>query len=86
MGRIGGEEFMILLNSTNKADCINIAERIRTAVQTRLFIYEESILEITISLGCTLCSPGEDFNTIYQRADKGLYHAKQNGRNQVIYT
>jgi len=42
-------------------------------------------LNVTLSIGCTLFAKGETLDDALERADKGLYTAKQNGRDRVVY-
>ncbi|PLY08768.1 MAG: hypothetical protein C0626_13060 [Arcobacter sp.] len=86
IGRIGGEEFMILLDEKNKENAINIAQRIRQNIENTIFDYGNNLLKITISIGVAKNILNKDtYETIYERADKALYKAKDEGRNRVIY-
>ena len=86
IGRIGGEEFMILLDETDKEHAINIAQRIRQHIEDTIFDYASNLLKITISVGITKNILTKDnYETIYERADKALYAAKRTGRNKVVY-
>jgi two-component system, cell cycle response regulator len=88
IGRFGGEEFVILLPSTNCASLKAIAERLRVAVETPQVTTECGKLAVTVSLGChcweaTQLGPGLELDKLIQHADKALYSAKQLGRNQA---
>jgi len=83
--RTGGEEFSILLPQANLEQAALYAERARKAVEEYLFVYEGKNIPITISLGVSdavidNCNIGDEFIEV---ADKRLYKAKNNGRNQV---
>ena len=86
--RYGGEEFAVVLPSTPLAMGIQVAERIRTQIETSpLYLADGEPLYITVSLGVDThyfhMSPrAEDFIRL---ADKLLYLAKENGRNQVCH-
>ncbi|WP_299177212.1 sensor domain-containing diguanylate cyclase [uncultured Neptuniibacter sp.] len=84
LGRIGGEEFALLLIDSNEAQAIDIAERIRSSVEAMAF---DEIglpeLQITISIGVSQWLHDESFETALSRADEKLYMAKQAGRNRV---
>lgn len=85
LGRIGGEEFVILLPYADSKGACEAAERIRTDVENTLFASGKGVrLNVTISVGvtCSDRSPGE-FSNLLQRADQALYQAKQQGRNRV---
>jgi len=77
--RYGGEEFLVFLNNVD-------IENGRLAIDRFLFQVERydfpQIGKVTISCGYTSYSPYENFSTIFDRADKALYFAKENGRNQ----
>lgn len=80
--RIGGEEFAILLSESNLEDGKVIGERIRKAVESEIFTYKDERVQLTISLGLAKYN-GEKVNEFIGLADKSLYHAKTNGRNQL---
>lgn len=84
IGRFGGEEFVILINISTQNYLEQIANRIRELIQNHAFVYDDMRINVTISLGATLCHMNESFADIYKRADKSLYEAKQQGRNKVI--
>lgn len=83
-GRLGGEEFGIcILNSTNESLC-QIANKIRTNIQSKEMKYNGTIIKITISIGgYNLYTHLEDFKIAFNKADKALYEAKETGRNKV---
>lgn len=81
--RFGGEEFVIILPHTNLDFGKKIAERIRQAVERSDFSYNNEHIHITISLGVSLYN-GEKVQGFIDKADKALYIAKENGRNQVV--
>ncbi len=83
--RYGGEEFVILLSNTNAQAAAKLAETMRAAVETHAFIYEGKRLAVTTSIGIAELQPAiESAQTLIKLADKALYSAKTNGRNQVI--
>ena len=79
-GRWGGEEFMVLLPSSDEAKAIEVAEKIRLDF---LNIEFPKAKHQTISLGVTQLIPGEDSDTGAMRADDALYDAKHLGKNCV---
>lgn len=81
--RFGGEEFLMLLSCTDcKGTCL-LAERIRKNIENLIFSNEQE-LRITASLGVSSMQMNDNPETLFKRADKALYQAKQYGRNQVI--
>ena len=83
VGRIGGEEFFIILPDCNKRNAIIIAENIRKSIFE--LDWNEKDLKTTISIGVHSPSEEEDMNAILNSADFMLYKAKNIGRNKVIY-
>lgn len=85
IGRIGGEEFAILLPETSVKQAEEAAERLRVAIDnSRLALDGGLPLHFTVSLGVTaLCERDVNIDTLLNQADQALYQAKNNGRNQV---
>lgn len=84
VGRLGGEEFAILMPDTDEMQARIACERLRGAVsgrKIRLVSGEE--VSITLSTGVALLSAGDDRDRLVKRADGALYQAKEGGRNQV---
>ena len=82
--RYGGEEFVVILTETDCKNAIIPLERLRRNVEENKFKYENKELKITISIGVT--SDVENSRTpweLFDLADKALYEAKRNGRNQI---
>ena len=86
IARIGGEEFAVLLSHTSSAGGVELAERIRAAVEQgkiRRADTEESIGNVTVSFGVASCGENEQFDSMLARADRALYQSKTGGRNRV---
>jgi diguanylate cyclase len=86
VARIGGEEFAILVPNTTPEEAFLLAEHLRNKVATSHLKRKdtgETIGNITISLGVALYRIGEEWDTLYQRADAALYQSKENGRNRT---
>jgi diguanylate cyclase (GGDEF)-like protein len=82
--RYGGEEFTVILPETSGEEAVLVAERIRKTIQTEKFKPESAKeLGITISIGVAQYDAEEQLSTFIQRADKAMYHSKQQGRNRV---
>ena len=83
--RYGGEEMTIILNNTNKENSIKIAQKIcNTISESKYELTPDLEVQVTISLGvATYPENGEKPTALIEYADKCLYKAKENGRNQV---
>jgi diguanylate cyclase len=84
--RYGGEEFIVLLPATPLEGARSLAEKLRSTIETGRIKRgnTEEMAKVTISLGVSRYLPGETSASFIERADKALYAAKQNGRNQVV--
>ncbi|MDH5325521.1 MAG: diguanylate cyclase [Gammaproteobacteria bacterium] len=82
LARYGGEEFVVLMPQTHLEAALIAANKLRTAVQSCEFHYQSQRVQITISCGLTEFEGDDTIETAFQRADKALYQAKQNGRNR----
>lgn len=84
-GRYGGEEFTVLLQDTDAAGGKIVAERIRHQIENNIINYDGNVIRYTMSLGiCELTSGMADKTAWIDAADKGLYQAKRNGRNNSV--
>jgi diguanylate cyclase (GGDEF)-like protein/PAS domain S-box-containing protein len=84
LGRLGGEEFGILLPGTNRAGALLLAERFRRQVEDTPAQSAKGSISVTISIGVTELGPGDSGpDAILARADAALYRAKEAGRNRV---
>lgn len=80
IGRIGGDEFVIILRGATPENAALVAERLRKAVATVPFSFGKSTFSVTISLGVTEAKTKEGL----EEADGALYEAKRAGRNRVV--
>jgi diguanylate cyclase (GGDEF)-like protein len=84
-GRLGGEEFAILLPETDLAGGGATAERLRAAIAETAIDTGNAVLKVTISIGVTLLSQADrELDALLKRADDAMYEAKRNGRNRVV--
>ena len=83
IGRLGGEEFAILLPETTVENARLIAERIRARVQDRAIYYKEHKIKFTASIGLAGGVGGLNLDALLRDADDAMYRAKENGRNRV---
>lgn len=75
--RYGGEEFIVLLPETPKEGAVEIAERLRVAI--------DKTAQCTVSIGVAIFNKGMTSEDIVKKADECLYLAKSAGKNQVVY-
>ena len=81
--RYGGEEFVILLSDTDLAGAKTISERIRLKIENHTIAYGMNTLKLTASLGISTLRKNDTPESLTKRADKAMYLAKENGRNQI---
>jgi diguanylate cyclase len=84
LARIGGEEFVLLLPMTQLDAAQAVAEKLRAAVETAAFRHHGEPVKVTISCGLTEFRSGDTPTSVYERADRALYRAKQQGRNRCV--
>jgi diguanylate cyclase len=82
--RYGGEEFVVILGRINKETTKNLSEKIRREVERDYFVDGGNELKVTMSIGAAIITPEDTEASLFERADKALYQAKQNGRNQTL--
>jgi diguanylate cyclase (GGDEF)-like protein len=82
--RLGGEEFVVLLNKTDSDGAMIIAERLRAAIAGLSCVHDGQEIPVTISVGAATLAESETKETLMERADKAVYAAKEGGRNQVV--
>ena len=84
VARIGGEEFAVLLPSTDLPRAAVVAERLRAAVASQVVHFDGQRIRYTVSLGVASLTDGEGgIDLLLKRADQALYAAKRLGRNRV---
>jgi diguanylate cyclase (GGDEF)-like protein len=83
-GRLGGEEFAILLPETGENVAMPVAERIRARMEQTPVPTEPGYCTVTVSIGVTQVEDGDDLEALLRRADEALYAAKERGRNRVV--
>ncbi|MFI4948242.1 MAG: PleD family two-component system response regulator [Alphaproteobacteria bacterium] len=87
VGRLGGEEFVVVMPETSLSEAMLVAERLRLAMADEPFIVQGSgdRLPVTVSVGVAMTGEGTDtMETLLKRADDALYAAKKAGRNCII--
>lgn len=81
--RYGGEEFAIILTDTTHERGIASAERLRETMEKNVFKFADQEIHVTISIGLSGYEEGMHKQVMIEKADKALYKAKRDGRNQV---
>jgi len=82
-GRIGGEEFALVLPETDLSAALGVAERIRGKLERTFVTYAGNQFYITASIGVSAYKADDTQETLLHRADKAMYQAKETGRNRV---
>jgi diguanylate cyclase len=85
--RYGGEEFAVVLPNTALRQALTVADHIRRALMAKELKKKstgEILGRVTISVGVSMLKPGDDTDSLIERADACLYAAKRAGRNRVI--
>ena len=82
-GRVGGEEFVLIMPRTVLSECIGIVERLLEKVRISCPFPGAADFSYSCSAGLSLFRPGETATDLYHRADRALYQAKQRGRARV---
>lgn len=83
VARWGGEEFLVLLPDTDRADAQLISEKIRERIALESFAELDVHLRVTVSIGCAELARGDSLEALVCRADSALYRAKHKGRNRT---
>jgi diguanylate cyclase len=89
VARYGGEEFGIILDDTPEKGAIIVAENVRATIEQAMLKRTDTgdpIGTVTVSIGISRYGKGDTGESLLDRADRALYHAKQEGRNRVSFT
>jgi diguanylate cyclase (GGDEF)-like protein len=82
VARYGGEEFVVLLPATEADEALEVAERLRIAISSRIWLHRQ----VTASVGvATTHADTLAAATLLNQADQALYHSKQNGRDRITH-
>jgi diguanylate cyclase (GGDEF)-like protein len=81
--RFGGEELTVFVRCPDQTVALVLAERIRHSVEQTEFRSGAGRMPVTLSGGVAFHAAGEDIDTLFARADKKLYEAKESGRNRI---
>ncbi|GAB4255445.1 MAG: hypothetical protein Kow0065_03500 [Methylomicrobium sp.] len=84
LSRFGGEEFTMLLPDTDQDSALILANKLRLIIEKTRFNSGNGIITITLSCGISQFREGDTAESVFDRADKALYQAKQSGRNRCL--
>jgi diguanylate cyclase (GGDEF)-like protein len=85
IGRLGGEEFALVLPNTRIVEAYEFTERLHNAINKAVLNHNNAMIQYTVSIGLTSAEPETDngIDNLLARADQALYEAKRAGRNQT---
>jgi diguanylate cyclase len=83
VARYGGEEFVVLLPETDREQAEGVMESLREGIEQSQIKWEKKDLQLTVSIGIADFKGKDILQSAFARADRALYQAKTNGRNQV---
>ncbi|EEG09261.1 sensor domain-containing diguanylate cyclase [Pseudogulbenkiania ferrooxidans] len=87
LGRLGGEEFAILMPHCDYAQAIELAEQVKRKIAELIISYHDDRIRVTLSIGVSCWSPQDRpllIGRLFKLADLALYQAKETGRNRVV--
>ena len=87
LGRIGGEEFLVIAPETDVQGAVVLGERIRTTVEDAVFTYKEEPISVRVSIGFAIAEDGviAEYEAMKHLAAAALADAKRTGRNRCVY-
>lgn len=83
IGRLGGEEFAILLCATELSEARSVGERLRSTIANQPLATARGPLALSVSIGLATASADDTPESLLHRADSAMYQAKRNGRNRL---
>jgi diguanylate cyclase len=84
LARYGGEEFVVLATDTNLEGAVLLGEKIRMAVEHEVHIVNDSLRPVRITVSVGVAQYADDRRLFFESADRGLYRAKEQGKNCVV--
>jgi diguanylate cyclase len=82
VGRIGGEEFLVVLANTGLDGATHLLGRVRRLIAETLAAAHQPVPSYTFSAGVALATAEDSVDSLFRRADQALYRAKRHGRNR----
>jgi two-component system cell cycle response regulator len=86
LGRYGGEELLLVMPDSTMSAEEGLYERLRAKIADNKMMTRSGGVSITVSIGITSSTGDETVEAMIAKADAALYRAKENGRNQVVFT
>lgn len=88
VGRFGGEEFLAVIQNTNREQMLEISEKLRSRIEEENIVYhtaDAEVMKLTVSIGCALAAASryDELTSWIDYADQSLYQAKSKGRNRI---
>lgn len=83
VARMGGEEFAVALSRGTEHEALQVAQRLRHAVERNVFLYDCHEIRLTVSIGLVRYGGGAYFETALRQADLLTYKSKKDGRNRI---
>ncbi|WP_286262464.1 diguanylate cyclase [Thalassotalea atypica] len=85
IARYGGEEFVLIYSGVNQTALLKSLDTLRKKIAKLPFKFKNTKVNISASFGATHVNVSDNIHTAFERADTGLYQAKEQGKNKVIY-
>lgn len=83
-GRVGGEEFLVLLPRSGRAEAVSVAGRLRSLLANSPPMFAGRAIPVTVSIGVGVSHESDTLEAMLILADRRLYHAKRTGRDRVV--
>ena len=84
IARFGGEEFVVLMPETEQQQALKVVDGVRSAIAACPFHFKDEPVSITLSFGISGFTTDDEPESVFARADKALYEAKDQGRNRCV--
>ena len=84
LGRLGGDEFGVLVSGVTETAAFQLAEKFRSSVSNLVVNYKGETINTTASIGLSLSRPRQSYEALFEQADAALYQAKNCGRNITV--
>ena len=85
VGRLGGEEFLVVLPETDGEAATLTGDRLRESLSSHVFCHENTTIQVSVSGGVAMYRDDRDASKLIELADENLYRAKKEGKNMVCY-